>query len=296
MPRVDPKPVDRVVRILVTQGGHERIVALGLEDYIVGSVLAETALGTISADAVSTVARFQAVLARTYAIANLGRHDGKHFDLCSETHCQLYRSPETFPPRLQRIARTASVETRGVILTYEGRPIQALYHSDCGGHTSDAGIVWGGPTPPYLLGVSDAAEGVHYGWEFDVPLDRLRHALNRNARTRVGARLNRIDVIQRDVAGRAMRVVIDGELVATVRGEELRAVLTSSFGARTVRSTRFDVRRDGEQFKFSGSGFGHGVGVCQVGAISLAGRGEAFDKILQYYYSGVSLEHLTRVP
>lgn len=294
-PPVSPPSVNQVVRIQIMEGNRKQIIALRLEDYIVGSVLAEAALGGLSADTVTIIARLQAVLARTYAVANLGRHRSEQFDLCSDTHCQVYRPPQRYPARLQMVARAASVETHGVIITYEGRPIQALFHSDCGGHTSNAGIVWGGPTPPYLLAVLDAGEDVHREWQFDIPIDELRNALNSNNRTRVGAKLDRIDVVQRDIAGRAERVIIDGEFALMVRGEELRAVITSAFGARTVRSTRFDVDLDGEHFKFTGSGFGHGVGLCQVGAMALVKRGEPFDQIIRHYYSGVRLERLDRV-
>ncbi len=294
-PSVSSPSVDQVVRIQIMEGNRKQIIALRLEDYIVGSVLAEAALGGLSADAVTNIARLQAVLARTYAVANLGRHRGEEFDLCSDTHCQVYRPPQRYPARLQMVAKAAAVETRGVIITYGGRPIQALFHSDCGGHTSNAGIVWGGPTPPYLLAVLDAAEDVHREWKFDIPIDELRNALNLDNRTRVGAKLDRIDVVQRDIAGRAERVIIDGEFAPMVRGEELRAVITASFGARTIRSTRFEVDLDGKHFKFTGSGFGHGVGLCQVGAMALANRGEPFHQIIRHYYSGVRLEQLERV-
>ncbi|HJO39228.1 MAG: SpoIID/LytB domain-containing protein [Vicinamibacterales bacterium] len=294
-PRPTPAPPDRVVRVQVTENGRHRIVVRDLEDYVVGSILSETALAGLPAVAATHVARLQAVLARTYAVANLGRHAREGFDLCSETHCQVYRPPDAYPERFRSMARAAAAETRGVILAYEGRPIQALFHSDCGGHTSDAGIVWGGVTPPYLLAVPDPVEATHRPWQFDLSAEQLREALNGDARTRVGNRVDRIDVVERDVAGRATRVVIDGERAPMVRGEELRAVLTAAFGARTVKSTRFDVRRDGNRFSFVGTGFGHGVGLCQVGAIARARRGESFVAILGHYYAGARLEHLGRL-
>ena len=102
-----------------------------------------------------------------------GRHRREQFDLCSDTHCQVYRSPQQYPSRLKIVAEAASVETRGVVITHENQPIQALFHSDCGGHTSDAGTVWGGPTPPYLLAVIDAAVDVHREWRFNIPVDEL---------------------------------------------------------------------------------------------------------------------------
>ena len=87
-----------------------------------------------------------------------------------------------------------------------------------------------------------------------------------------------------------MRAIIDGESARLVRGEELRAVLTAAFGARTIRSTRFAVDRKGETLVFTGSGFGHGVGLCQTGAIVRARAGSTVEEILDHYYPGTWLE------
>ena len=303
MPSPRPAPVaePRVLRIEVVEQGQARIVTLPLEDYVTGSVLAEVSLGAVPGSAALRVARLQAVLARTYAIANLRRHVSDGFDLCSDTHCQLYRRPGHFAAHLQSLAGAAATETQGLVLTHDGRPIQALFHSDCGGHTSDAGVVWGGPTPPYLIAVPDVLEdafeagSLHRGWRFEAAVDDVRTVLNGDHRTRVGARLDRIDIVERDVAGRGVRAVIDGESARMVRGEELRAVLTAAFGARTIRSTRFTVERQGDTLVFAGSGFGHGVGLCQVGAIARAAQGRPFHQILRHYYSGARLEHLSGI-
>ncbi len=295
-PRPDRAASARVLRVEVVDAGQTRVLILPLEDYVTGSVLAEVALGALPPAAVLQVARLQAVLARTYAVANRGRHAHEGFDLCADTHCQLYRAPGQFAAQFQSVATAAAADTRDLVLAYEGRPIQALFHSDCGGHTSDAGVVWGGPTPPYLLAVPDAlVTETHRAWRFEAAVDQVLAALNDDVRTRVGARLNRIDVVERDVAGRAVRAVIDGESARMVRGEELRAVLTAAFGARTIRSTRFEVERTGETLVFTGSGFGHGVGLCQVGAIARAAQGRPFHQILQHYYSGVRLEPLSAI-
>ena len=297
-PRVTPEartvPADATLRVETVEDGSARVMTIVLEDYVAGSVLSEVALGTMDALAAARVARLQAVLARTYAMANRGRHASEQFDLCSDTHCQLFRPLGAFPGHLQAIATAAAADTRGVVVVHGDRPIQALFHSDCGGHTSAAGLVWGGPTPPYLRAVPDdiSVTEVHRSWQFVVEGERLRTALNRDSRTRVGTRLYRLDVVEQDVAGRAVRIVLDGELAPMVRGEELRAVLTRSFGPRAIRSTRFDVWRDGDTFVFEGRGFGHGVGLCQRGAIARAKAGQPLHTIIQHYYSGVRLDQL----
>lgn len=293
-PDARPAPGGATLRVEIVEDGRARVATIPLEDYVAGSVLSEVALGTMDPMAAARVARLQAVLARTYAMANRARHAHEQFDLCSETHCQLFRPLGAFATHLQAMAKAAAAETRGAVIVYGDRPIQALFHSDCGGHTSAAGLVWGGPTPPYLLAVPDEVSltDVHRSWQFVVEAEPLRAALNRDSRTRVGARLHRLDVVEQDVAGRAVRIVLDGELAPMVRGEELRAVLTRSFGPRTIRSTRFDIWRDGDAFVFEGRGFGHGVGLCQRGAIARAQAGQPFHTIIQHYYSGVRLDRL----
>ena len=93
---------------------------------------------------------------------------------------------------------------------------------------------------------------------------------------------------------RTARVVLDGQRAPTVRGEVLRAIVTGRFGARSIRSTRFTVWRDGSQFVFEGTGFGHGVGLCQRGAIARARAGHSPHAIIQHYYPGTYLDRLDR--
>jgi stage II sporulation protein D len=110
--------------------------------------------------------------------------------------------------------------------------------------------------------------------------------LNSRPATSVGARLDTIDVQSRDSAGRARLVLLNGERAPLVRGEDLRAVLNDALGPRAIRSARFDVRRDGARFVFDGQGFGHGVGLCQTGAMARAASGQTVETILQFYFPG----------
>jgi stage II sporulation protein D len=113
--------------------------------------------------------------------------------------------------------------------------------------------------------------------------------LNRDARTRVGAALAAISVMRRDAGGRAELVALQGTREPVVRGEELRTVMTRSFGPRSIRSTRFDVVRSGRTFVFTGQGFGHGVGLCQVGAVARLRAGARPEQVLARYYPGTTI-------
>ena len=134
------------------------------------------------------------------------------------------------------------------------------------------------------------ARDAHPEWRFAPALSELRAALNGDARTQVGARLDRIDVLDRDDAGRVQLVSIVGEQARTVRGEELRSAVSRAFGVRALRSTRFDVRRDRGRFEFVGRGFGPGVGLCQAGAFARLAAGASIRQVVAHYFPGTSLD------
>ena len=155
-PTVSPAPPTpgRALRIQV---GEQRnaVRRVSVEDYVRGSVLSELALPSGDPLGAAQMLQVQAIVARTYAAANRGRHAAQGFDLCSTTHCQLYR-----PSRLESSAMAAAVDeavrrTAGAVLWYDGRPALALFHADCGGHTSTTFEAWGGTERPYLRGLPD---------------------------------------------------------------------------------------------------------------------------------------------
>jgi stage II sporulation protein D len=290
-PHLDPVPPSNpVVRVELTPGGP--VVTLDLEEYVVGSILAEADIRGLDANAAQRVAQVQAILARTYALANRTRHAHEEFDLCSTTHCQVYRSPEALSVPASNLARSASRATSGLVISYDGLPINALFHADCGGGTSDATVPWGGPTPPYLKAVGDAfcLRDNPTRWQFTVDRTDLQGALNHDPRTRVGTHLDTVKTTEKDQAGRVVSVVISGEKSGpAVRGEVLRQLLNERFGSQSIKSTRFTLARRGDQFVFEGQGWGHGIGLCQRGAAARARAGHSVAQILRHYYSGASL-------
>lgn len=296
-PRPSPQPPASLapggpsLRVEVTTGDERRIRTLRLEDYVRGSVPAEMPLSQPDAAVADRLARLQAILARTYALANRDRHASDGFDLCSTTHCQVYRSPDRQPAAVTRLVVAAVDRTRGLIITDGQGPIQALFHADCGGHTSSATDVWGGPAPGYLGGVRDVICATTPGddWHLTLGRDHLRRILNVTEDTAVGRQLDQIAVVSRDPAGRATRVSVAGEKHRLVAGERLRAVISVQLGPRAFRSTRFSVTREGDLIVFQGQGFGHGVGLCQTGAIERARRGHSVEAILAHYYPGTRL-------
>ena len=278
------------ITVRVSAKGGSRIVTLPLDEYVLGAVRAEVLPSTLRAEPASRALDVQAIVSRTYAVANLGRHTADGYDLCDTTHCQVYRPAAPGEGPADAAARAVNA-TRGRIVTFQGRPIQALFHADCGGHTASAASVWGGTDAPYLESVEDGfcSRRPASTWTFDAEASGLIRALNADARTRIGNRFRRFEIASRDPSGRALAVTLVGSTTVSVRAEVFRAVMTQAFGPRAIRSTSFEVARDGARLRFSGVGFGHGVGLCQGGALRRAGARETPADILAHYFPGTRL-------
>lgn len=295
-PDVRPKPIrvpagamPLTLRVKVSPKGPIRRIPL--EEYVQAAILSEFAPASGNAPDVERMLEVQAVIARTYGIAHRSRHESEGFDLCSTTHCQLYQPSRMKTSTWAPQAAEATRRTAGLVLWFEGAPARALFHADCGGHISAAADVWAGTPRPYLRASPDdgAAAPAHSAWQYDVDRRALVAALNSDVRTRVGKELREIVVAQRDEAGRAAVVVLRGTRETIVKGEELRTVLTNAFGAKSIRSTRFEVVRQGEEYVFTGRGFGHGVGLCQTGAYARLRAGASPEQVLVRYYAGTRL-------
>lgn len=285
-PRLPESPIaDAPARLRVQVAG--RTVVLALEQYVLGAALSEvTPIGERDA-VVATVYEVQAIIARTYATANIGRHQREGFDLCDKTHCQLYEPARVRTSKYATAARQAVVATTGRILRYKGRPAETMFHSDCGGHTTTPVDAWGGQALPYLAGGEDVLPpGTHRSWQFAASAQEWTAVLARDARTAPGGQVKSLRVTKVDRSGRAAEVEIIGTRTRLVSGSTFRAVVTADRGERSILSSRFTVSSQVGGFRIDGTGFGHGVGLCQVGAIARARRGDSVGAILGHYYPG----------
>jgi stage II sporulation protein D len=274
--------------------GDASLRRVPLEDYVRASILSEVAPASGDPTITRRMLEVQAIIARSYAAANTGRHRSEGYDLCSTTHCQLYEPSRMKTSSWARAAAEATAATAGVILRYGPAPATTVFHADCGGHTSAAHEIWRGPALGYLPAAADdgAAATAHSAWRYVADVARLRSALNSDTRSRVGAVLSAIVILQRDRGGRAALVSLQGSHEPLVRGEELRLILNRSFGPRAIRSTAFTVRRAADSFVFEGRGFGHGVGLCQAGALARLKAGASPQQVLARYYPGTRLGRL----
>jgi stage II sporulation protein D (peptidoglycan lytic transglycosylase) len=276
------------LRIRLIDGSIRRVP---LEEYVRGSILSEFAPPSGDPVIVERMLEVQAIIARTYAASHLSRHARDGFDLCSTTHCQLYQPSRIQTSMWSRASGAAVEHTSGMVLWYGSAPASVLFHSDCGGHTSAVSDVWAGPARPYLTAIADdgPAAKAHTTWEFEIEAAKLTAALNTDERTRVGKQLTAITILERDAAGRAREVALRGARDTIVRGEELRLVLTREFGPKSIRSTIFDIERKGSRYLFEGRGYGHGVGLCQTGALAWLKAGAQPEQVLGRYFPGTRL-------
>jgi stage II sporulation protein D len=263
---------------------ENRVVTIPVEDYMLGVLSVEAAVE----DEIEAL-KAQAIVSRTYALKNLGRHASEGFDLCSNTHCQQYVSGES---RISEKMRRAVIDTEGeVLLDASGQPADAYFHAACGGYTANFETLWGTPGPSYLRGVRDdyCATMPNHDWTDEIPAARLAKALASDPLTDPGKRIDDVVVTKRDATGRAEIISIEGERRRQVRGWDFKLIVGRALGWNVLKSSRFSVSRRGAAFIFRGSGFGHGLGLCQNGAHVMARRGARSEQILHKYFSGARI-------
>lgn len=270
------------IKVRLLREGRTEIISL--EDYVLGVLSMEA-----STEDELEALKAQAVVSRTFALKNLGRHSSDGYDLCSNTHCQQYSDDRS---RVRDQIRRALDETRGELVTEQnGQPIDAYFHAACGGATASIESLWGVAAPSYLRGVRDdyCAATMGRGWTDEIPATRLLKALGADPRSDAGRRLKDLVVTKRDASGRAELITIEGERRKQVRGWEFKMIVGRALGWNVLKSSRFEVSRSGLSFVFRGSGFGHGLGLCQQGAHVMARRGVAYRQILEHYFPGTGV-------
>ena len=281
--------------------------AVGEDKLLAGLVPAE-----MYADAPPAALEAQAIAARTELLQKIGRRNlTDPFLLCSTQQCQVYGGAGKEDPRTTR----AVEKTRGIVLLRNGGGLVDIrYSATCGGHTEDNDAIWGGPPDPSLRGRRDDAKAlVSRVTSVDALLaenpktfwcGRVDKARNRFRWTetltadqltaRVAGELPQIGRVralvakQRGLSGRIQTLTITGDKgSADVSGDlRIRRLLGG------LKSTLFEIKQDGATFVLRGAGFGHGVGMCQLGAIGMAEAGKSHVQILEHYYRGTHLHRL----
>lgn len=223
-----------------------------------------------------------AIAIRTYATFNAGRHRSEGYDLCDSTHCQVPRAATA-------MTRRAAMATAGRVLAYNGAAAEIFYSASCGGRTESPEQVWPKANLPYLRSVEDDVHGDDTPWTLEVSLRAVQQALGREGFT--GNQLRNVEVETRSPSGRATLLKLTGLRPDTITGEQFRTLI----GARQFRSTAFRVERVGAGLRFTGTGYGHGVGMCVIGAGRRASRGENVGAILRTYFPGLDVVSLDAI-
>jgi len=248
------------------------VTTLPLEVYV-----ARVLAGEAEPGAPEAAQQALAVAIRTYAIVNQGRHRREGFDLCDTTHCQVMRTANDS-------SRRAAMATAGRVLTLDGKPVEIFYSASCGGRSERAVDVWpGGAKFSYLRSVPDDVHGDEVPWELTLTLDEIREALAKAGFG--GDRLRDIEIDERTASGRVARLRLPGLRPDAIAGNPFRLAI----GPRMLRSTAFSLTRTGQSVRFTGVGYGHGVGLCVIGAGLRARRGESAEAILRQYFPRLEL-------
>ncbi|AFZ56215.1 SpoIID/LytB domain-containing protein [Anabaena cylindrica FACHB-243] len=300
-------------------GTYSLVNKVPLETYLRGVLPYE-----IGTSAPKTSLESQAIIARTYALRNLRRFAIDDYQLCADTHCQVYDG-------LNGVAKTtdqAIAATRGMVLTYNNELVDALYSSTTGGVTASFSDVWNGEDRPYLRPVVDAATNIwplteksladennfrqfinleqgfnESTWDVfrwnkqtsleDITKDLQKFLLVKKSPYAKFKTIEAIAITKRSESGRILDLAIKTDIgVFTLHKDEVR----SAFAA--PRSTLFYLqpinkgKPDIWGYAFIGGGLGHGVGLSQTGAQNLAKLGWSSTKILQFYYPGTQLKML----
>ncbi len=285
------------------RGGPNGVIVInrvGLEAYLDGVVSAE--MGR-RAPGEEEALKAQAVVSRTYAIRNQGRHADQGFDLLADVGDQVYAGIITE----NSMATAAVVATRGEILTYHGAPIDAFFFSTCAGRTEDGVAAFAGADRPYLRSVDDhdpsgiawCASSPRFRWSETWTRAELATILQRtlpaNNLPTTAADLTELRMLDHTGSGRIATLELAGRAGRTVvRGQAIRRVLAPTSGG-ILRSNDFTVRlsRVGgriERIDIDGRGNGHGVGMCQWGAVGRSRAGEIYPHILSSYFPGTELQ------
>ncbi len=223
----------------------------------------------------------QSLIARTFALGHLEKHKGEGFNLCDGTHCQAYKGFIGFDKSIYE----ATLATEGeVIIDTSKQFITAAFHSNCGGFTANSQDVWL-TSKPYLVSVEDKyCTGTrNANWEVAITLKNWKAFLQTK-----GVDTTLITDIKQfnfKPVGRPVYYPILNQKIPMIQ-------FRTHF---SLRSAFFSVQVRKGEVRIIGHGYGHGVGLCQEGAMQMALKGWKYDKIINYYYKGVKIVNITEV-
>ena len=281
---------------IVTANGNKvnAINIIGMEQYLRGVLPYE--IGRLDESKFEAL-KAQAVAARTYAYKHYGSRTAQGFDIYADTRDQVYKGLQSATDLTDKAVR----ETEGVVMTYNGEFITAYYHSTCGGETEGV-ATWGRPDHPYLKNKPDlrpdgtpwCRESSYAEWTREFTEDELRDLFQINAKEAKSnvpsfSSIQAINILDTLKSGRIHTLEVttnNGKF--TSKADKIRWLFKR--GGTILPSSFFRIHKSGNQWILKGKGFGHGVGLCQMGARARAQAGQSYIQILTHYYPGITLE------
>ena len=233
------------------------------------------------------------------------RDDHTIFDVCADDHCQRYQgiTKQSSPAVEQAIQAT-----RGQILAYEDEICDTRFSKCCGGQTEEFQYCWEDTPKPYLLSFHDPYCNTNdkhilsqvlndfdqetpdfYRWTVEYSQEQLSELVNRKLKDDFGTITDLIP-LERGKSGRIWKLKIVGAKKSFTIGKELE--IRRALSETHLYSSAFDVEKQGDRFILHGSGWGHGVGLCQIGAAVMGEQGKTYDEILLFYYRNATIKQL----
>lgn len=261
----------------IRRSGNNRLLVLNelpLEDYLVGLVH-----GEINANWPPEAIKAQVVAARTYALMRQEQRQkktGNIYDLETDIADQVYAG--SMGEIADKKVKSAVDATRGEVLWYLGY-YPAYFHSCCGGQTELAGRVWANKDTSSSVSDNFCKNSPYYRWELVMPQKKFLRTMKEHGLT--GRRIESIQLERYENAPRNVLVILQTDETTLFMGAtDLRRIL----GYKELKSAWFDVEWTPREISFIGTGYGHGVGLCQWGAKAMAENGKDYKEILHHYY------------
>lgn len=301
-------------------GNYTLVNQVSLETYLRGVVPNEIGPGAPYA-----AIEAQTVIARTYALRNRRRFAADDYELCADTHCQVYKGLTGIDP----LSDKAIAATKGQVLTYNNELVDALYSSTTGGITAPFSDIWNGAERPYLKAVLDSPQTVWnlsqksladeqnfrafinlkqgfneigkyaFRWRYTRTIEQITAFLQRYLKKTKHplanfTKIQQMQVVERSRAGRILKLVVKTDKgVIEIDKNEARSAFEPPLSTFYYLDPIYGTDKTLKGYAFVGGGFGHGVGFSQYGSHNLAKLGWSGERILNFYYPGTQIQPLS---
>lgn len=271
-----PTQAESVIRIITAQGNYLKFAGIlhfwnedgqlkivlesPLEDYLPGVVASEAGKGHHP-----VFYEVQSIVSRTYSVKTMGKHRMDGFDVCDQTHCQVFRGIQTVNDTIKRACEATE---QLILLDKLGRPADAAFHSNCGGQTQNASSVWQS-NAHYLSAALDTfcVTSKHATWSKEIPLKRWNEW-----------------TIQQQTSPNVNNFKLAARKQFSLPSANFEVIVPPQ--ASTLSPQHSDQTAS---VLLQGKGFGHGVGLCQEGSMARAHSDQSTWQILEAYYQGIRI-------